>query len=226
MSYQQSESIKELAAAMNKVQAKMGPVIKDKYNPFHKSKYADLNGIWDAISGLLTENDLVVIQLPDGDGLTTTVLHTSGEWTRATMALHYIPEVREKKMADGTYYKTEFVTPQAQGSAITYARRYALAAAIGVCPVDDDGEGAMQRGKSISDRVSAGRPTAKASKYVDQINGINALDDLHSWGDSNAAAIKELVTGDKDFLRSVYSHRESELLKSTESTGLNKLIGD
>ena len=214
MSYQQSASIKELAAAMNRVQAVLEPVVKDKSNPFFKSMYADLGSIWESIREVLTSNGLSVVQLPDGDGLTTTILHTSGEWTSATMNLHYLPD------------KNGHIGPQAQGSAITYARRYSLAGAIGVCPVDDDGEDAMQRGRGISERVEASKPTAKASKYVDQINNINALDTLHTWGDANAPAIKELAPGDKAFLRSVYAQREAELQKSRESTGLNKLIGD
>jgi hypothetical protein len=61
-------------------------------------------------------------QIPDGNGLTTIIMHDSGEWIRATATL-----TLDKQ------------TPQGQGSAITYMRRYALSAALGIATEDDDG---------------------------------------------------------------------------------------
>lgn len=136
--YTQSNSIVEIAKALVKVQAAMPKVYKDQDNPFFKSKYADLGSIWDAIRGPLTKNGLSIIQLPAGDGLTTTMLHTSGEWISSTMNMHVFTTWDKKT-------EQYIVTPQAQGSAITYARRYMLAAVVGICPVDDDGESAMVR---------------------------------------------------------------------------------
>ena len=126
----QSESIASLAKALSIVQGKLTYAVKDSANPFFKSKYADLESVWDACRSLLAENGLCVMQFPGEfiDGcmsLTTILAHSSGEWIKQTM------EVPVTK-------------PDAQGagSAITYMRRYALAAVVGVVQADDDGNAA------------------------------------------------------------------------------------
>jgi len=126
----QSENIASLAKALSIVQGKMTYAVKDSANPFFKSKYADLESVWDACRSLLAENGLCVMQFPGEfiDGcmsLTTILAHSSGEWIKQTM------EVPVTK-------------PDAQGagSAITYMRRYALAAVVGVVQADDDGNAA------------------------------------------------------------------------------------
>jgi hypothetical protein len=126
----QSESIANLAKALSIVQGKLTHAKKDSANPFFKSKYADLESVWDACRELLSTNGLSVMQFPGEfiDGcmaLTTVLAHSSGEWIKQTM------EVPVTK-------------PDAQGagSAITYMRRYALAAVVGVVQADDDGNAA------------------------------------------------------------------------------------
>ncbi|MDP2362296.1 MAG: ERF family protein, partial [Ignavibacteria bacterium] len=110
---------------------------KDSANPFFKSVYADLASVWEACRQALSTNGLCVIQTTDNDNgsviVITTLIHSSGQWIRG--------KLRIKPVKDD---------PQGIGSAITYARRYALAAIVGVAPdegEDDDGEGAMGRGK-------------------------------------------------------------------------------
>lgn len=130
---QQSDSIAALAAALAKAQATVEGALKGKVNPAFKSNYADLASIWDACREQLTANGLSVVQFPGEviEGrmtLTTQLSHESGEWMRATMA---IPLAK--------------IDPQGAGSAITYARRYALMAVVGVSPEDDDGNAASQR---------------------------------------------------------------------------------
>ena len=133
---EKSESIKELAIALNKAQGIMQVAKKDSENPYFKSKYADLLSVWDACRGALTSNGLSVAQIADTDSegkavLETILMHTSGEWIKGRLPLLPVK-------AD----------PQAQGSAITYARRYSLSAIIGLCTEDDDdAEAAMERGK-------------------------------------------------------------------------------
>ena len=126
----QSEQIGELAAALAKAQAVMQGATKDATNPHFKSKYADLASIWDACRKPLSDNGLAVVQSPvDAEagsvGLTTTLLHSSGQWISATVSA-----------------PLQQNTAQAVGSAITYLRRYALAAMVGVAPDDDDGNAA------------------------------------------------------------------------------------
>lgn len=134
---EKSESIKELAAALNKVQATIQAAKKDSVNPFFKSTYADLSSVWDACRKELVDNGLSVTQIADMDTegravLETVLMHTSGEWIKGRLPLSTV--------------KTD---PQGQGSALTYARRYSLSAIVGLCTEeDDDAEGSMDRGKA------------------------------------------------------------------------------
>ena len=129
---EQSESIAALAAAMAVAQGSVEGATKGKVNPAFKSKYADLASVWSACREALYDNGLSVQQFPGEmvDGrltLTTQLTHKSGEWMRSTLSIPL-------SKADAQGY----------GSAITYARRYALAAVVGVCPEDDDGNAAAK----------------------------------------------------------------------------------
>jgi len=136
----QSESIANLAKALSIVQGKLTHAKKDSANPFFKSKYADLESVWDACRDLLAVNGLSVAQFPgtysDLDksmSLNTILMHTSGEWISQEMT---VPVSK----ADA----------QGAGSALTYMRRYALAAVVGVVQADDDGNAASVQPKSVS----------------------------------------------------------------------------
>jgi hypothetical protein len=128
-----SESIKELAAAMVRVQAAMGPAVKGSVNPHFKSKYADLAAVWDACRIPLNSNGITVWQSVEGDAATVAILtrfvHVSGEWAEHGPLV--IP------LAKGTAHEV--------GSAISYGKRYALAAGVGVvAEEDDDGNAASK----------------------------------------------------------------------------------
>jgi hypothetical protein len=129
---EQSENISDLAGALAKAQGKITGALKDSANPFFKSKYADLASVWDACRAALSENGLAVIQLTESDDsgvfVITTLAHASGQWMRSRLRL-----------------TPKDSTPQGMGSAITYGRRYALAAMVGVAQVDDDGNAASGR---------------------------------------------------------------------------------
>ena len=136
----QSETIIELSKAMAKAQAEMGGAVKDSSNPFFKSSYADLTSVIKAIKEPFANNGLSFVQFPisapDHIGVTTRLMHESGEWLESEC---FLPLTK----AD----------PQSCGSILTYCRRYALSAMCGIPAVDDDCEMAMVRGKSyISER--------------------------------------------------------------------------
>lgn len=125
-----SESLANIGAALSKAQASVKIAIKDATNPHLKSKYADLGSVWEAAREALAENGLSVIQMPDTDepghiALETMILHSSGEYisSRARVRL-------QKDDAQGA------------GSGLTYLRRYALSAAMGIVADDDDGHAA------------------------------------------------------------------------------------
>ena len=119
-----SQSIKSIAAALFQFQIKMDKIKKTAENPFFKSKYAPLPEILEAIQIPLNESGLVIAQLPDGEGLTTVIMHPeSGEWIEATGIMHPVKS-----------------DPQSMGSAITFQRRYSLAAIL-CLNIDEDDDG-------------------------------------------------------------------------------------
>lgn len=128
-----SESITELAKALLNFHKEVGIVAKSSNNPFFKSKYASLPDIQEAIKEPLEKAGLVYSQLPDGlNGLTTILIHAdSGEWIEASYTM--------------TPAKND---PQGQGSAITYQRRYALGAVLGLTIDEDDDGNAASTSKS------------------------------------------------------------------------------
>ena len=82
---ERSEKINSLSKALFIFHGEMGKIAKTSSNPFFKSKYADLPTILDAISEPLQKAGLVIISIPDGEGLTSILLHSeSGEYISAT----------------------------------------------------------------------------------------------------------------------------------------------
>ena len=136
----QSDSIANLTLALSTVQGKMSHAVKDSANPFFKSKYADLESVWGACRELLSQNGLAVMQFPglysDLDksmSLTTIISHKSGEYISQEMSVPCGMLGRDGVLK---------LDAQAAGSALTYMRRYALAAVVGVVQADDDGNAA------------------------------------------------------------------------------------
>jgi hypothetical protein len=123
-----SPTIAKLVSALSKVQGEMKAAKKDSENPFFKSHYADLASIWDACRAPLAKNELAVLQYVDAGDLVTMLAHSSGEFVNGRIA------ITTKKDGD----------VQSLGSAITYLRRYALAAMVGVVTEDDDGNAATK----------------------------------------------------------------------------------
>ncbi len=124
---ERSETTSKLEAALCKAQASFRAASKDRENPHFKSKYADLASIWEACRSSLTENSICVMQW---------LVH--GEDTR----LHIVTRLSHEGEWMQAHWSLPVSKPDAQGygSAASYARRYALAAALGVV-ADEDGDG-------------------------------------------------------------------------------------
>ena len=180
-----SDSIKEIATALSKAQAVIVGAVKDKTNPHFKSDYADLASVWDACRKPLTDNGLSVVQTASreegGIGVTTILMHASGEWITDTLVMRPTKD-----------------DPQGAGSCITYARRYALAAMVGVAQVDDDANAASV--KVVAPAVVA--KTTKPDGYDEWLIDMEALskdgrDALNAaWKDSKAEYRTYLVGTD------------------------------
>lgn len=123
---QSSEHIDQLAASLATAQGEMEHASKDRLNPAFKSRYADLASILDACREPLCKAGIAIIQAPSVDGCAVSVetrfVHKSGQWIATTITA----QVADSKA-------------QTIGSAVTYLRRYGLAAMAGVAPDDDDG---------------------------------------------------------------------------------------
>lgn len=129
---QTSEAIDKIAPAFVKAQAACNGAKKSSNNPHFKSKYADLSAVWGACEEALEANALAVVQglgeVIDGKlHIETMLLHSSGQWV--------------KSLASIPLPKSD---PQGYGSASTYARRYTLAAMMGIVQEDDDGNAASK----------------------------------------------------------------------------------
>lgn len=117
-----SPETKQLTEALIEFQKEVGTIKKDAVNPHFKNTYASLSAIIEAIREPLIKNGLTYVQFPSGqNGLTTRLMHTSGEWMEADF-----------------YMTPSKNDPQGSGSLITYARRYALGAILGLATEEDD----------------------------------------------------------------------------------------
>lgn len=127
--------IKNISKAFLSAQKEMRTPKKENSNPFFKSKYADLNSVLEAVLEALHNNGISVLQpqvFIEGKSFVKTILlHESGE------VLEGFTEILFSKPNDA----------QAQGSGITYARRYGLQSICGVGAEDDDGNKAIQQPK-------------------------------------------------------------------------------
>jgi hypothetical protein len=122
-----------LASAMALAFAEIEGAAKDKINPHFKSKYADLGSVMDAIKPPLVKQGLFYIQRcePSEDGvIVATILRHGATGEEMDLGKLYVPA--NKRDAQGF------------GSALTYARRYALMTAFGVPAEDDDGNAASR----------------------------------------------------------------------------------
>ena len=130
-----STETNELFTALALAQGEIEGAEKDGKNPHFGNKYATLTSVIDAVKKPLAKYNLAIIQSPDCDPesptpkiwLSNRLVHKSGQWLETQY-----------------FMKPQQDTPQAWGSAITYARRYCLMAILGVPAEDDDGDAAPQ----------------------------------------------------------------------------------
>lgn len=129
----QSAEIGALMGALAMAQSDLRGALKDSKNPHLRNSYADLTSVWEAWQEVGPRHRLGLVQVTEANERSVTILttlgHNSGQWIRGSLTL---PWSAQKGITDA----------QAIGSALTYARRYSLAALVGVCPEDDDGNAA------------------------------------------------------------------------------------
>lgn len=172
--------MKEIATALAKAQAAMKPALKDTANPFFKSKYADLTSVWEACREALTKNGLSVVQTTEFEGdavwIETILLHSSGESIKGRYPLRPMQQ-----------------TPQGYGSALSYARRYSLAAMVGVVADDDDGHAASEKAAATNGAHHDEPPQSTMTGRKNEAEGIKQA---REWANNAHAALGKLTTKD------------------------------
>lgn len=173
--FPKGDNMKDLFTALSKAQGEIEGAAKAKENPHFRSKYADLASVWDACREPLTKNGLAVIQhVRHAEGLVylvTTICHSSGQKTED----------------DGVPLLLSKQDMQGLGSALTYARRYGLMAAVGICPEDDDGNAAVNGNKAEPVKAPAkNHGEAKSANLTKTKAEMQAfLDELRRWSDAD-----------------------------------------
>lgn len=155
--YDISKAGPEFFAALSKAQSEGLAASKDSFNPFFRSKYADLGSVWDAIrEPIIAKNGFSVLQFPstvlDGKGgsvvtLDMVLAHTSGQYVTGSISAVPFREVKEKGRVP---------TDDAPGigACNTYLRRILLGTIIGATAEDDD-----------DGNAAAGRPQVQQQQY-------------------------------------------------------------
>ncbi len=168
-----SEAIDQITAALSAFQGEVEQPALNKQNPYFKSRYVDLSGVLKAAQPIMVKNGLCVAQIIQGDNLITLLSHKSGQWFKSICPIGN--------------YKTQ----QERGSAITYTKRYALCAMLGIAAdTDDDGNSATDADKKnggVSKTQSKPSGTAftgaQLKQAIDEINAVSDTDTFNQvWG--------------------------------------------
>ncbi|TXH49108.1 MAG: ERF family protein [Desulfurellales bacterium] len=179
-----------LASALVAAQGEMPAVTPDSTNPHFGSKFVSLGKLLASVRPVLNKHGIAVLQMPakDDDGspvLVTRLLHTSGEATESTM-----PLILTK------------IDPQGQGSALTYAKRYALAAVLAIADQEDD-DGNAGSDPATANGNQGAKPSEGQKKFLDDLIGQNYKDTdaslLRGYVDTlGKLAVSKAITGLKE----------------------------
>lgn len=181
-----SEQIDQISKSMALAQSEMRPASKTSENPFFKSKFSNLSQVWDSIREPLTKNGLSIFQdvasTANGVSISTRVCHSSGQW------IEFGPlEINLAKK-----------DPQSLGSATSYGKRYALAAAVGVVSADDDDDDGEKAQQAFRKR-EAKEITESEEDFNNIINCFpledrpKALEYLQKWMATHSKSVAETV---------------------------------
>lgn len=190
-----SEKMDQVAAAIVKAHSEIDKVVaketadikNDSGRTSYSYKYADLANVLAASKPALAANGLAILQPPstvfDSRGaqtvvITTMLLHSSGQWCRSRLRM-----------------KPTQTTPQGIGSAITYGRRYAAQAILGIAPEDDDGKAAST--SALTDSPAAASQNGQQKTAAPAAQQLRAMytqaraitttlpEDMRAWCEQN-----------------------------------------
>ena len=205
-----SESIAELAKALAAFQGEVKQPMKDRDNPFFKSKYVPLENVVEAITNIAPKHGLSFIQYPINQeskvGIVTILMHSSGEYLETQ-------PIFAKPAKDDA---------QATGSVITYLKRYALSAVFGITSdEDDDGNAATNQTKQQNNQQQQRQQSSNAPNLLSepQKKKLNVL--IGQMQEAKELSRDEVV----ETLKSYVGPFESitQLTKGQASTAINRL---
>lgn len=192
----QSEKIDQILPALIDARSAFKSAHKSASNPRFGSKYATLEDVIDAVNQALLGKRIFCTQQTDiMDGrmvLHTRFLHESGQWIGSVYPIHPIKS-----------------DPQAEGSALTYARRYALMALAGIAPEDDDGNAAAT---AATAELAEHALDERTQEWIDAIAGCATDAELRDIG----AQIKScgLPASAMKKIRAAWSEKKEALAKA------------
>lgn len=212
-----SESIAALAASLATAQGELKNVEKGKINPHFKSRYADIADGLDVVRPVFSKHGLSVVQatdyMPDTGVfvLVTRIIHKSGEWI------------------ESTYPLPTGGKPQDVGSALTYARRYALFSLAGVAGTDEDDDGNDAQNTTQA-RKPASRPAPPkvqveppfdekesatvCETMIGTLDLVESIEDLRSWASKNSATKDRLQAVHQSFVTEAFNKANKRVRES------------
>ena len=186
-----SPTIAALAPALAKAAGELPDPGRDGKGNY--GAYVRLSDLLPDVRRVLSAHGLVVLQSCELDTMSTTILHSSGEWVATDYPL----------ARDGN--------PQKQGSAVTYARRYSLMAALGLTGVDDDDDGqaastaTATKAREKAQRSKAHDPTWAAARagFCAALVGVT-YDEVAAWCEAHGRPRPSHQTPDQRAKLSAY----------------------
>lgn len=214
MTMNTSENIGQLAKALSAAQVELTNPNLNKINPHFKSKYADLASVLNAVRPVLGKHGIAIMQITETlDAaiiLHTRLVHTSGEWISSTYPVSHIGKHQE------------------MGAALTYAKRQALSAMVGVAgEEDDDGnEATKQTLQPATFTKPVKKPNANefdpeesAIVHDNMIEGLNecvSKEDLRAWAVKNAPLKANLIEDHKKSIDKAFQDAQTAIAKKKE----------
>lgn len=208
-----SETYGQVMRARLAVQTEvMKGAVRDRMNPFAKSKYATLESVLESICEPLTKAGLVLTQGSDPvreSGADKAVTRWLTVWTRLDHA------DSGQWMQVSTQVPVEKPTPQAIGSALTYGRRYTVKLLLGMPEIDDDGQAAAGEKSPLMQKSSAEAKRDGTDKLFNEIQTAirNAVDEDHlrQIPDLYRDEIDQMPTKWRDLLKDDYETKRMGL---------------
>lgn len=192
-----SAEINEVSAALSAFQGEVEQPTLNRENPYFKSRYVDLSGVLKATQPVLAKNGLSVTQIIDGGDIITLLSHKSGQWFKSVCPI-------------GSYK-----SQQDRGSAITYTKRYAICAILGIAADTDDdanmdcGNEAEIKDRKVKTTAQVAFTSAQLQQAIDEVNAVTDEQGLQQVWNKWAQHCPAICNIGTDFYKAGCDKRQS-----------------